>query len=138
VLLTILHRYCFNELAKRQGTLQEAEFAVLAEWYKWLGERIDLSLDLIVYLRTSPDTVFNRMKGRGRAEESTVPFSYLSDLHDVYEDWLVNNSIVEESSHYHKKNKVIIIDANQSKEDVAQQCRLKIQEFLSELRNDEV
>jgi len=110
---------------------------VLAEWYKWLGERIDLSLDLIIYLRTTPDTVFARMKGRGRAEESTVPLEYLSALHDTYEDWLVNNSIPEEDFDSQRNRHVIIIDANQTKENVAKQCRLRIQEFLHELTTGE-
>ena len=49
-----------------------------------------LDLDLIVYLRTSPEVAFDRMMGRGRKEESGAPIDYLRLLHDVHEDWLIN------------------------------------------------
>lgn len=44
--------------------------------------------DLIVYLRTSPESVFERMKARMRGEECAVPLSYLKDLHKFYEGWI--------------------------------------------------
>lgn len=78
-------RYCFSVLAARQGTLHPAEFSVIAEWYSWLAANVELPLDLILYLRTDPAVVFERMQARGRSEEATVPLAYLSDLHDAYE-----------------------------------------------------
>ena len=50
---------------------------------------MDLKLDLIVYLRTSPEVAYQRMRSRNRAEESGAPFSYLQHLHEAYEDWLI-------------------------------------------------
>lgn len=46
---------------------------------------MDLNLDLIVYLRTSPEVAFNRMRARNRKEESGAPLSYLQCLHEAYE-----------------------------------------------------
>lgn len=43
-----------------------------------------------MYLRTTPETVYDRMKVRGRAEESSVSFDYLKQLHDLYENWLIH------------------------------------------------
>lgn len=42
-----------------------------------------------VYLRSSPEVVFNRMQQRNRPEESTVTLDYLTDLHKQYEKWLM-------------------------------------------------
>jgi deoxynucleoside kinase len=123
-------RYCFSELARRQGTLHEAEFTVIAEWYKWLEEHSELPLDLIIYLRTTPDIVFERMQSRGRSEESTVPLQYLTELHETYEDWLIRRKIEEEDSTVPRKYKVIVIDANKNKTEVAEECRKQITEFL--------
>ena len=50
---------------------------------------MDLDLDLIVYLRTRPEVSFERMRSRNRKEESGAPLSYLQQLHDAYEDWLI-------------------------------------------------
>ncbi len=49
-----------------------------------------LDLDLIVYLRTSPEVAYSRMMDRGRKEEAGAPLGYLQLLHDAYEDWLIN------------------------------------------------
>ncbi|CAL8094805.1 unnamed protein product [Orchesella dallaii] len=136
------NRYCFTELARREGRLQPEEFAVLSEWHKWMEEHFDLNLDLIIYLRTSPETVFNRMQQRGREEESSVPLNYLKNLHEAYEDWLVRgkvgNLVPASNSNHVKPNKnsaanqkVIVIDANQGKEEVASQCRNYLTEFMS-------
>ena len=42
-----------------------------------------LDLDLIVYLRTTPDVAFERMRSRGRKEESGAPLDYIKALHKV-------------------------------------------------------
>lgn len=43
-----------------------------------------------VYLRTSPEIVYERMKKRGRSEESLVPLEYLQQLHELHENWLIH------------------------------------------------
>jgi len=45
-------------------------------------------VDLIVYLRTTPEVAHERILRRKRLEESAVPFSYVCDLHELHEDWL--------------------------------------------------
>lgn len=48
--------------------------------------------DLIVYLRTSPETALERVQARNRAEELGVSSEYLSRLHDAHEIWLVHST----------------------------------------------
>lgn len=43
-----------------------------------------------VYLRTTPETVYERMKVRGRSEETSVSLDYLKQLHNLHEDWLIH------------------------------------------------
>ncbi|CAG9785963.1 unnamed protein product [Diatraea saccharalis] len=81
-------RYCFVENARKQGYLHDAEYEVLNKWYEHITKQIDIRLDLIVYLKTTPEVVFERMMKRGRAEESEVPLEYLQQVHDAYENWL--------------------------------------------------
>ncbi|RVE41703.1 hypothetical protein evm_013649 [Chilo suppressalis] len=98
-------RFCFVENAKRQGYLHDAEYQVLNNWYENVSKNLDISLDLIVYLKTSPEVVFERMIKRGRAEESEVPLEYLQQVHDAYENWLNSTDVGCE---------VLTIDANRS------------------------
>ena len=71
------NRYCFLENAKKEGSLSGAELETLFSWYDWLNSNIGLPLDLIVYLRTSPEVAYERLKKRGRKEEAGVPLQFL-------------------------------------------------------------
>ena len=71
------NRYCFLENAKKEGSLSGAELETLFSWYEWLNTHIGLPLDLIVYLRTSPEVAYERLKKRGRKEEAGVPLEFL-------------------------------------------------------------
>lgn len=146
-----LFRYCFTELARREGSLSPEEYAVLSEWHSWLDKQFDISLDAIIYLRTDPEVVYNRMQKRGRSEESTVPKAYLTSLHETYENWLIRGKIdtttssslvdhVETECELPKKlrkQKVIVIDGNQGIEEVAMECKSRLAAFMKELGYDE-
>ena len=56
---------------------------MLDSWWKWLDTHMGLDLDLIVYLRTTPDVAFDRMRSRGRKEESGAQLDYIKALHKV-------------------------------------------------------
>ncbi|KAJ0177458.1 hypothetical protein K1T71_007467 [Dendrolimus kikuchii] len=96
-------RYCFVENAHRQNYLQDPEYQTLIAWYNFIEKCMDINLDLIVYLKTSPEIVWERMIKRGRAEESEVPLEYLKEVHESYERWLSSPDVGCE---------VLTIDAN--------------------------
>ena len=66
-------RHCFVENLHDTGKMSDAEFSVLCEWFNFLAggqlPKIDIGVDLIVYLRTSPETAYERKKARARKEE---------------------------------------------------------------------
>lgn len=121
----------------------------MSEWHSWLEQKFDLTLDAIVYLRTDPQTVYNRMQTRGRSEESTVPIDYLQSLHETYENWLIRGNLGLNGSSSLKElesanvdatsamsnlqQKVIVIDGNQGVQEVAQECRNRLKVFMNEL-----
>jgi len=86
------NRYCFLENAKKEGSLCGAELEVLFSWYDWLNDKIGMPLDLIVYLRTSPEVAYERLRARGRKEEAGVPMHFIEGLHQSYEDWLIHQT----------------------------------------------
>jgi len=105
-------RYCFNENLYRNGYLTDVEYAALSEWFNFLIDcpKLNFEVDQIVYLRTSPEIAYERIQKRSRSEETKVKFSYIKDLHELHEDWLIRQSKFKLSA------PVTIIDANQDLE----------------------
>ncbi len=129
------NRFCFLELARRAGTMTEAELAVLAGWYDFLDRTMRLDLDLIVYLRASPEVAYERMRSRARKEEAGAPLVYLEAVHTAYEEWLVEQAhgkveveelklrIVNRRQAFNPRTfymqvPILILDANKSKEEM--------------------
>ena len=92
-------RAIFMELLK--PVMTEGEMTVLESWYDLVNERpeFDLGVDLIVYLRTSPETAMARVKSRGRQEEEGITLDYFQKMHRLHEDWLVNRNTSCSSKH---------------------------------------
>jgi len=104
------NRYCFLENHRREETLKEAELAVLYKWFEFLETKMDISLGLIVYLRTSPEVAYERLKKRGRKEEAGVPMDFIQNLHQCYEDWLMTEKFGPPPA------PVLVLDADQGME----------------------
>ncbi|XP_026320168.1 deoxynucleoside kinase-like isoform X2 [Hyposmocoma kahamanoa] len=83
-------RHCFVEHMMRSGVMHPAEFAVLDEWFCFIQQHLPIQADLIVYLKTTPSVVYERIKKRARSEEQCIPLSYIEELHKIHEDWLVH------------------------------------------------
>ena len=60
--------------------------------------------DLIVYLQADPETLINRIEGRGREGEDAINLAYLTELHGRYEDFIKGQTCP-----------VLTIDANDEK-----------------------
>ncbi|NXY49436.1 KITM kinase, partial [Ceuthmochares aereus] len=55
------------------GKMPEVDYVVLTEWFEWIQNNADVSVDLIVYLQTSPEVCYERLKRRCREEEKIIP-----------------------------------------------------------------
>ncbi|XP_023646594.1 thymidine kinase 2, mitochondrial [Paramormyrops kingsleyae] len=86
-------KYIFVENLYRSGKMPQVDFAVLTEWFDWITKNIYIPVDLIVYLQTSPQTCLERIKQRCREEEKVIPLEYLEAIHQLYEDWLINQTL---------------------------------------------
>nr|ACO15692.1 Deoxynucleoside kinase [Caligus clemensi] len=101
--------FVFLKTAQKRGTLSDVELQVLDSYHSWIrNSTITNPIDLIVYLRTTPEVAHARLCKRARSEEKTVPLDYLQDLHDSYEDWLMRKVYGQPPA------PVLVIDANQS------------------------
>ncbi|KAK2142176.1 hypothetical protein LSH36_988g00070 [Paralvinella palmiformis] len=85
-------KYCFVENLYENGIMPELEYLVLTKWFDWIVKNQDTHLDLIVYLQTTPETVYHRINKRCRQEEKSIPLDYLTSLHNLHEDWLIHRT----------------------------------------------
>lgn len=69
--------------------MPKASVSVLDEHFKWFSSKPESKIDLIVYLRTDPEIVYDRIMVRNRNEETSISLDYVKKLHDAYEDWLI-------------------------------------------------
>ncbi|EFA11257.1 deoxynucleoside kinase [Tribolium castaneum] len=115
-------RHCFVEQMARNGSIERASVSVMDEWFKWAKENCDLSVDLIVYLKTTPETAYQRMLARNRPEEQYVPLEYFQDIHNLHEEWLLQKR-------FECPAPVLIIDANLDKSGIMEEyskCKAQI------------
>jgi len=104
-------RYCFIENLHRSRKIEGSEYSVLCEWFKFLTESslVDLRVDLIVYLRTSPEVAWARVKehaAHSGTEGQIASLKQLQKLHDLHEEWLM-------TPHPNVPTQVLVLDADQ-------------------------
>ncbi|XP_023711139.1 thymidine kinase 2, mitochondrial isoform X2 [Cryptotermes secundus] len=114
------NRFCFVEMAHNSGHLLDAEYVVLCKWYEWIQQNTDIHLDLIVYLRCSPELCYERIQRRKRPEESSMSLGYLQELHESHEHWLLRSKT---------RAPVLVIDANRD-EDQMRQLYIRNQSYI--------
>merc|ERR1711971_1076049 len=124
-------KFCFVENLKNEGKMPASEYEVLTEWFNFLtnSNEIDLGVDLIIYLRTDPEKALERVRSRARGEENAIPLSYLTDLHNLHEDWLVNQKRALPAP-------VIVIDANKDYEQMQDEYVKNEQMIFDEMKKD--
>lgn len=103
---------CFIESMKRSQTISDVEFVVLEDWYDWCIKSANIETDLIVYLRTKPEVVYQRMKARARKEETSVSLDYLKQIHDIHDEWLYHQTLFTIPA------PVLVLDGNQNLEEM--------------------
>ncbi|XP_074864474.1 thymidine kinase 2, mitochondrial isoform X1 [Carettochelys insculpta] len=86
-------KHIFVEHLYRSGRMPEVDYIVLTEWFEWITKNTDVSIDLIVYLQTSPETCYERLKNRCRKEEKVIAMEYLEAIHHLYEEWLIKQTL---------------------------------------------
>ena len=84
--------YCFAKNGYLQGTMTEAEWSAYNLWFEFLVKESCKTPTGFIYLYTTPDVCFERMHKRKRSGEEIVPLSYLQELHDAHEMFLIHKN----------------------------------------------
>ena len=119
-------RYCFTEHLLDKNHLDDFQYDVLDALFDTFKKTCPV--DLIIYLRTSPETCLRRVRERNRNEEASLTLDHLKDLHKLHEDWLMDRKFPVPAD-------VIEIDANRDTLQIMEQVTNMLKNtslFLSE------
>ena len=83
-------RHVFGKMCIQNKKMNSIETECYNYWFNWLENKFRPKPDCIIYIRCSPEKCLERIKQRGRSEESSVSLEYLQKLHNYHEDWLNN------------------------------------------------
>ena len=78
----------FTKLNYQNGNIGEIELKVYEDWFRVLTEKFVVRPSGFIYLKTSPETCYQRIKKRSRSGESDIPLEYLEQLDILHTIWL--------------------------------------------------
>jgi len=104
---SVLSDRIFAQNCLNNGNMDPIEFEIYNKWSTWLYERVCKKVKNIIYLRSSPEVSYERIKKRNRDGEETIPLEYLKQLHRLHDEWLIDNEELN----------VLILDADKLKLD---------------------
>lgn len=98
--LRLLERSVFSDLqvfvraGVKQGYLSDFQRDVYLSSVKPIIKSVpSLRPDAFVYLRANPQTCYQRLLQRSRAEETGVGLAYLEQLHQYHEEWMTGHQV---------------------------------------------
>jgi|TARA_R110002012_G_scaffold278402_1_gene466030 deoxyguanosine kinase len=78
-------RQVFAKMLYENKTLDNISYTIYLKWFDELSR--NLTVDNLIYLKTTPSTSFDRVIKRNRPGE-TISLDYLEDCHEHHERWL--------------------------------------------------
>jgi deoxyadenosine/deoxycytidine kinase len=84
-------RYVFAINSHRLGGMSDLEWQVYCGLWDFLTSNYCVEPDCILYYRTPAEVCLERMKLRGRHEESGVSLEYLRQLETLHDEWLLQH-----------------------------------------------
>ena len=85
-------RYVFAKNCHDKGMITSIEWDTYVNWFEWLSGMLKLNGDAYIYLRTSPEKSYERIKKRNREEEKDITLEYITEIHKKHEEWLNKKS----------------------------------------------
>lgn len=81
--------YCFAKNGYLQGNMTDQEWHAYNLWFDFLVTQKCNKPSGFIYLRTSPETCYQRINKRARSGEEIIPLSYLQEIHAAHESFLI-------------------------------------------------
>lgn len=84
-------RHVFATLLYNTGRMTETEWQAYCGLWDFLVANYVVEPDCVLYLRTPAKVCLERIKERGRKEETEVTLEYLLQLERLHDDWMVGH-----------------------------------------------
>lgn len=81
--------YVFSVNGYKQGFMTEKEWHMYSQYFNYLIPGYCRPPHGFIYLRTSPEIAYERIRRRQRAAEDSITLEYLQQVHDRHEEFLV-------------------------------------------------
>jgi len=81
--------YVFAKSLYEMKDINDIEWKVYNMWHQQLRDMLDIKIDGCIFVNTSPEVCYNRIKKRSRTGEECIPLDYLNLLHEKHVDWLL-------------------------------------------------
>ena len=81
--------YVFAKSLFELGDINSMEWEVYNMWHSQLRDLFNIKIKGTIYINTSPEVCYQRIKKRSRNGEESIPLDYLTLLHNKHNDWLL-------------------------------------------------
>jgi deoxyadenosine/deoxycytidine kinase len=82
-------RYVFAENCYRTGLMSLTEYQLYCGLWEFLVSHYCVQPTLMLYLRTPSEVCLQRLRARGREEETGITLEYLLQLEQLHDEWLL-------------------------------------------------
>ncbi|KAL3318266.1 thymidine kinase 2, mitochondrial [Cichlidogyrus casuarinus] len=123
-------RLCFVEAMLQNKVISKSDSEMFDSFYNWTQDLKCNSVDLMIYLRSTPTTCLSRIHERNRSGEQGIALSYLEQLHSLHENWLVDKAFGELPA------PLMVISTDPSLEQLRTIYNQKVVEILSNFKLD--
>jgi deoxyadenosine/deoxycytidine kinase len=86
-------RNVFAKMLYEDGFLSSIEWETYNYWFDTFKNAS--KVNLIIYIKTSPDKCMERINIRNRTEESNIQYEYLEKCDKYHNDWLLENNNIK-------------------------------------------
>lgn len=101
--------YCFAKNGYLKGYMTDLEWSIYNEWFTFLIPKQCQPPQGFIYLKVSPEIAYQRIKKRNRLTEKEITLSYLRQIEQRHEEFLINKeNLLPEL----QRVPVLIIDCN--------------------------
>lgn len=121
--------YCFAKNDYISGFLTKMEWEIYTQFFNFLISKKLKAPQGFIYLQTTPEVVFERVKKRARSSESEISLDYLKNIHERHVEFLIDKDVDIRLKHV----PVLVLDGNldfENNSKVQQDFIQKIKEFI--------
>lgn len=82
-------RNVFAKMLYDDDKIEEVEYQIYLKWFDEFAK--ETKIDGVIYVHTSPDVCYDRIKKRSRTGEESIPLEYLKKCHEYHDKWILND-----------------------------------------------